>query len=67
MHGDARGSKVDAVVEVRRDSPTYGGWEAFELNNENRAALLRGGPLSARAQLPPAAGGAGQGPVQSPA
>jgi dTDP-4-dehydrorhamnose 3,5-epimerase len=31
----ARGSIVDIVVDIRRGSPTYGEWEAFELTDEN--------------------------------
>ena len=31
----ARGSIVDVAVDLRRGSPTYGGWEAFELDDEN--------------------------------
>ena len=30
-----RGKIVDVVVDVRRGSPTYGEWEAFELSDEN--------------------------------
>jgi dTDP-4-dehydrorhamnose 3,5-epimerase len=29
------GAIVDVVVDIRRGSPTYGEWEAFELNDEN--------------------------------
>jgi dTDP-4-dehydrorhamnose 3,5-epimerase len=29
------GSVVDVVVDIRHGSPTYGEWEAFELNDEN--------------------------------
>ena len=35
----ARGSIVDVVVDVRRGSPTYAQWQAFELNDENMAQL----------------------------
>ena len=31
----ARGAIVDVVVDIRHGSPTYGEWEAFELNDEN--------------------------------
>jgi dTDP-4-dehydrorhamnose 3,5-epimerase len=31
----ARGAIVDVVVDIRRGSPTYAQWEAFELNDEN--------------------------------
>ena len=30
-----RGTIVDVVVDLRRGSPTYGEWEAFELSDEN--------------------------------
>lgn len=29
------GAVLDVVVDVRRGSPTFGEWEAFELNDEN--------------------------------
>jgi dTDP-4-dehydrorhamnose 3,5-epimerase len=29
------GAVVDVVVDLRRGSPTFGEWEAFELNDEN--------------------------------
>jgi dTDP-4-dehydrorhamnose 3,5-epimerase len=31
----ARGAIVDVMVDVRRGSPTFGEWEAFELTEEN--------------------------------
>ena len=31
----AYGAIVDVVVDLRRGSPTFGEWEAFELNDEN--------------------------------
>jgi dTDP-4-dehydrorhamnose 3,5-epimerase len=31
----ARGAIVDVLVDVRRGSPTFGEWEAFELTEEN--------------------------------
>jgi dTDP-4-dehydrorhamnose 3,5-epimerase len=31
----ARGAIVDVVVDIRKGSPTYGEWEAFELSEEN--------------------------------
>jgi dTDP-4-dehydrorhamnose 3,5-epimerase len=30
-----RGAILDVVVDLRRGSPTFGEWEAFELNDEN--------------------------------
>lgn len=30
-----RGSILDVLVDIRRGSPTYGHWEAFELTDEN--------------------------------
>jgi dTDP-4-dehydrorhamnose 3,5-epimerase len=30
-----RGAIVDVVIDLRRGSPTFGEWEAFELNDEN--------------------------------
>ena len=34
------GAVVDVVVDLRRGSPTFGDWEAFELNDENLRQLL---------------------------
>jgi dTDP-4-dehydrorhamnose 3,5-epimerase len=31
----ARGAIVDVMVDIRRGSPTFGEWEAFELSEEN--------------------------------
>jgi dTDP-4-dehydrorhamnose 3,5-epimerase len=31
----ARGAIMDVVVDIRRGSPTFGEWEAFELTDEN--------------------------------
>ncbi len=36
----ARGAILDVVVDIRRDSPTFGEWEAFELSDENMRQLL---------------------------
>lgn len=33
------GAVYDVIVDIRKDSPTYGKWEAFELTAENRLAL----------------------------
>ena len=35
----ARGAIVDVMVDIRRGSPTFGEWEAFELSDENMAQL----------------------------
>ena len=35
----ARGAIVDVLVDLRRGSPTFGEWEAFELDDENLCAL----------------------------
>jgi dTDP-4-dehydrorhamnose 3,5-epimerase len=35
----AAGAIWDLVVDVRRDSPTYGQWEAFDLTADNRRQL----------------------------
>lgn len=36
----ARGTILDVAVDLRRDSPTYGQWEGFELSDTNRRQLL---------------------------
>jgi dTDP-4-dehydrorhamnose 3,5-epimerase len=33
------GAVYDVVVDIRNDSPTFGKWEAFELNGQNRRML----------------------------
>jgi dTDP-4-dehydrorhamnose 3,5-epimerase len=35
-----RGAIVDVIVDLRRGSPHYGQWEAFELNDSNHHQLL---------------------------
>jgi dTDP-4-dehydrorhamnose 3,5-epimerase len=35
----ARGRVLDVVVDIRRSSPTYGQWEAFELDDEKAEQL----------------------------
>jgi len=35
----ARGSILDVVVDIRRGSPTFGQWEAFELDDEGLRQL----------------------------
>jgi len=35
----ARGTIVDVLVDIRRGSPTFGEWEAFELSDENMRIL----------------------------
>lgn len=34
-----RGKIIDVVADIRRGSPTYGEWEAFELSDENHHQL----------------------------
>jgi dTDP-4-dehydrorhamnose 3,5-epimerase len=36
----ARGAILDVVLDIRRGSPTFGEWEAFELSDENLRQLL---------------------------
>ena len=36
----ARGAVWDVAVDLRRDSPTYGEWEAFELSDENARQIF---------------------------
>lgn len=35
----ARGAIVDVIVDLRRDAPTFGRWEAFELDDESMRQL----------------------------
>ncbi len=35
----ARGAIVDVLIDLRKGSPTFGEWEAFELNDENSHQL----------------------------
>jgi dTDP-4-dehydrorhamnose 3,5-epimerase len=35
----ARGRVLDVVVDIRRDSPTFGQWEGFELDDESAQQL----------------------------
>jgi dTDP-4-dehydrorhamnose 3,5-epimerase len=35
----ARGRVLDVVVDIRRDSPTFGQWESFELDDESAQQL----------------------------
>jgi len=37
--GCAHGAIVDVLVDMRRESPSFGRWEAFELNDENLRQL----------------------------
>lgn len=36
----ARGAIVDVVVDIRRGSPTFGAWEAFELSDANHRQVF---------------------------
>jgi dTDP-4-dehydrorhamnose 3,5-epimerase len=36
----ARGAIVDVIVDIRRGSPTFGEWEAFQLDDENLHQLF---------------------------
>jgi len=36
----ARGSILDVIVDIRRKSPTFGQWEAFELDDERLLQLF---------------------------
>lgn len=36
----ARGAIIDVIVDVRRDSPSFGKWEGFELTDTNHHQLL---------------------------
>ena len=44
----ARGAIVDVMVDIRRGSPTFGEWEAFELDRGQRPHGLLPGRLRAR-------------------
>src|ERR671914_1713535 len=35
----SRGAIVDVLIDLRRGSPTFGEWEAYELNDENHQQL----------------------------
>ena len=35
----ARGAIVDVLVDIRRGSPTFGEWEAYELSDDNKHVL----------------------------
>ena len=37
--GALRGKIWDVIVDIRKDSPTYGKWEGFELSDENGLLL----------------------------
>jgi|TARA_R110001592_G_scaffold114664_2_gene314691 dTDP-4-dehydrorhamnose 3,5-epimerase len=34
-----KGAGIDVIVDIRKDSPTYGKWERFNLNEYNHAIL----------------------------
>jgi dTDP-4-dehydrorhamnose 3,5-epimerase len=42
----AAGAIFDVLVDVRRDSPTFGKWEGFELTAQNRRMLYVPGGLA---------------------
>ncbi len=42
----AAGSIYDVLVDVRQGSPTFGQWEGFELNAQNRRALYVPGGIA---------------------
>jgi dTDP-4-dehydrorhamnose 3,5-epimerase len=42
----AAGAIFDALVDLRRDSPTFGRWEAFELTAENHRTLYVPGGIA---------------------
>lgn len=35
-----QGKVMDAIVDIRKNSPTFGQWESFELSSENFSMLL---------------------------
>jgi len=42
----ATGAVFDVLVDVRRDSPTFGQWQAFELTGENHRTLYVPGGIA---------------------
>ena len=53
----ARGSAFDVVVDLRRSSPTFGEWEAFELDDDRHLRALHSCRLCARVLRPHGPGG----------
>lgn len=40
------GAVLDVLVDVRRDSPTFGQWQAFELSEDNHCAMYVPGGIA---------------------
>lgn len=40
------GAIIDVLVDVRRDSPTFGSWEGFELSGQNHQSLYVPGGIA---------------------